>query len=306
MDGLYAAGGTRILAKIAVELNRALQQRTLTGAAGSATARFVGRGEGWRVSDVICTSGPEQRPFEERHTGVTIAIVVAGTFQYRSSQYRPSARRDLMSPGSFLLGNPGDAFECAHDHGTGDCCISFHYTPDYFETVTGTRPRFHAQRLPPLRASAPIVARACTALGGAVDASWEELAIQVAVTTAKLANDVRPDGLEPSPSAMSRVTRIVRAMEHHPQAAALPLTRLAQDAKLSPYHFLRTFTRITGITPHQFALRARLREAALRLTFERTRVIDIALDCAFGDVSNFNRAFRGEFGVSPRAYRARG
>jgi AraC family transcriptional regulator len=103
---------------------------------------------------------------------------------------------------------------------------------------------------------------------------------------------------------MDRVTRIVRAMERHPEAAALPLTRLAQDAKLSPYHFLRTFTRITGITPHQFALRARLREAALRITLERTRIIDIALDCAFGDVSNFNRAFRGEFGMSPRAYRA--
>jgi AraC family transcriptional regulator len=118
------------------------------------------------VSDVLCTSGPEQRPFEERHTGVTIAIVVAGTFQYRST-----ARRDLMSPGSFLLGNPGDAFECAHDHGTGDRCVSFHYTPAYFETVTGARPRFQPQRLPPLRASAPIVARACTALAGSADAS---------------------------------------------------------------------------------------------------------------------------------------
>jgi AraC family transcriptional regulator len=42
----------------------------------------------------------------------------------------------------------------------------------------------------------------------------------------------------------------------------------------------------------------------LRNLGPRTRIIDIALDCASGDVSNFNRAFRGEFRVSPRAYRA--
>ncbi|HEX7808465.1 MAG TPA: AraC family transcriptional regulator, partial [Thermoanaerobaculia bacterium] len=84
---------------------------------------------------------------------------------------------------------------------------------------------------------------------------------------------------------------------------SLSLQLLAKDAGLSPYHFLRTFTRLTGTTPHQFALRARLREAALKLTASRDRIIDVALDCGFGDVSNFNRAFRGEFGVSPRNYR---
>jgi len=35
------------------------------------------------------------------------------------------------------------------------------------------------------------------------------------------------------------------------------------------------------------------------------RILDVALDAGFGDVSNFNHAFRGEFGVSPRRYRQR-
>jgi AraC-like DNA-binding protein len=34
----------------------------------------------------------------------------------------------------------------------------------------------------------------------------------------------------------------------------------------------------------------------MRLAVERARVLDIARDCGFGDVSNFNRAFRTEFG----------
>jgi AraC-like DNA-binding protein len=49
--------------------------------------------------------------------------------------------------------------------------------------------------------------------------------------------------------------------------------------------------------------RARLREAATRLLTERGKVLDVALDSGFGDVSNFNRAFRAEFGVSPRMFR---
>ena len=49
--------------------------------------------------------------------------------------------------------------------------------------------------------------------------------------------------------------------------------------------------------------RARLREAASRLIAETEKVLDVALDCGFGDVSNFNRAFRAEFGESPLAFR---
>ena len=72
---------------------------------------------------------------------------------------------------------------------------------------------------------------------------------------------------------------------------------------MSPYHFLRTFKAVTGITPHQWLLRARLREAAQRLANSRTGVTAIALDVGFDDLSNFIRSFRAEFGVSPRQYR---
>jgi AraC family transcriptional regulator len=78
------------------------------------------------------------------------------------------------------------------------------------------------------------------------------------------------------------------------------LRGLAQFARLSPYHFLRTFEGLTGTTPHQYLLRGRLRRAAFRLRTESTKILDIG----FGDVSNFNRSFRSEFGVSPRVYRA--
>ena len=53
------------------------------------------------------------------------------------------------------------------------------------------------------------------------------------------------------------------------------------------------------MTPHQYILRARLRQAAVRLKTSSDKVLEIALDTGFGDLSNFNHAFRAEFGVSP-------
>jgi AraC-like DNA-binding protein len=98
----------------------------------------------------------------------------------------------------------------------------------------------------------------------------------------------------------------VRAIEHHPDAA-LTLQDMAREAGLSPYYFLRTFQLVTGITPHQYLLRTRLRNAAAQLADRNgerpATILDIALECGFRDVSNFNRAFHTEFGISPRRYR---
>ena len=94
----------------------------------------------------------------------------------------------------------------------------------------------------------------------------------------------------------------MRRIERDPDSA-LTLRSLAREAGLSLFHFLRTFERLTGVTPHQYVLRTRLREAAMRLMAGPAKILDIALDCGFGDVSNFNHAFRAEFGVSPRRYR---
>jgi AraC family transcriptional regulator len=290
---------------IVAELQRALAERSATGAPGRAAARLLAKGDGWTVSDVVCTSGPHDRPFEERHARVSIAIVAAGSFQYRSS-----SGRALMTPGSLLLGRAGDAFECGHEHGTGDRCLSFWYAPEAFARLAadagarGRWPGFRALRLPPLRALSPLVARALGGLAGLATsrAGWEELSLELGALAVRLVSGLSPDRRDPPPSALARVTRAVRLIERDPDRE-LGLATLAAEARLSPFHFLRTFERLTGVTPHRYVVRARLRQAAIRLATERTKVVDVALDCGFGDVSNFNRAFRSELGVSPRAFR---
>jgi AraC-like DNA-binding protein len=290
------------LAKIAVELDQALARRTEDGTIGQTTPRVIARGDGWTVADVLCTRGPHDRPFEERHTRYTIAIVLTGSFQYRSP-----LGRELMTSGSLLLGNQGQCFECGHQHDAGDRCLSFWYEPDFFERLAidaGARAHqvgFRVPRLPPLRPLSPLIARAGAGAAGA-GVPWEEFAVTLGASSIRLAAGLSSNQNGLPLNAEARVTRVVRTIDRYPEAA-LSLEQLARTARLSPYHFLRTFQGVTGITPHQYVLRARLREAASRLADETDKVLDIALDCGFGDVSNFNRAFRTEFGVSPRQFR---
>ena len=232
----------------------------------------------------------------------SIAIVVSGSFQYCSS-----AGSELMTAGSLLLGNAGDCFCCRHEHGSGDRCIAFFYDAELFEGAgfgpSAAGARFRVPRLPPSRALAPMVAKALALQAGDPGINGEELGMELAAKAIEVAGNTKSSSsTRTEPSALARVSRVVRMIDNEP-GVRRGLGGLAEFARLSPYHFLRTFEALTGTTPHQYLMRLRLRRAALRLRTERSRILDISLDCGFGDVSNFNRAFRAEFGVSPRAYR---
>jgi AraC-like DNA-binding protein len=287
------------------DLDRALAQRRQLGTPGAMSPRTIAETDDWTVKDVLCTSGPGDRPFEEQHSRYALAIVLAGTFQYRSP-----LGQALMTPGSLMLGNSGQCFECGHAHGEGDRCLSFWYAPDYFERLSadaGVRrigARFTVPRLPPLRALSPVVTRAALGLTSPGDTPWDEFSVIVAASAARLSAGLSSDRRGWPLNAEARIADAVRTIDHDP-AGAWTLKRLACAGRLSPYHFLRAFNHVTGVTPHQYVLRARLRAAALRLVRESGRVLDIALDCGFGDLSNFIRAFRTEFGVSPGQFRQR-
>jgi AraC-like DNA-binding protein len=206
-----------------------------------------------------------------------------------------------------MLGNAGQCFECGHEHAIGDRCLAFWFTPEFFDRIaTGIgvrrqRLEFSALTIPPLQVLSPVVSRACAGLFGSSSVDWHELGVSLAGHALGLAAGLSGGDAFP-PGAGERVTRAVRLIEGDLDGD-LTLDRLADESRLSPFHFLRTFERVTGLTPHRYILRARLRHAAMRLECEGDRVLDIALDSGFGDVSNFNRAFRAEFGTSPRIYR---
>ena len=290
-------------------LSGALHRKARTGAAGASEARLVAVGEGWRVADIVCTYGPSDRPFEEHFLATSISLVLAGSFVYRTG--REAA---LMSPGALMLGNFGHAFECSHQHGEGDRCLSFQFEPDLFERIAqdvGAKgATLHSDRLPPLRQLAPLSARASMAAKSAAEGaaarsatSLEEIGLDLAGAVIAIVSDT-PERVQINETRdAGRIALVLRHMEASSEQA-LSIAGLAREAGLSRYHFLRMFKRATGITPHQWLLRTRLRHAAERLVATLDPVTEIALDVGFDDLSNFIRSFRAEFGVSPRRYRA--
>ncbi len=266
----------------------------------TATAHLLASGPGWRASDIICTAGPDDPAFEEAHPQHCIAIVRSGSFRYRSTQ--GSA---VLAPGALLLGNRGACFECGHEHAAGDRCLAFQFEPAWLEGIVAAVPGarrvdFARAHLPPLPALAGLVVQAEIAAGETE--RLEEAALRLAGAVASVLSGAKPGAATPSARDQRRITRALRHIESRCEEA-LSIDDLARQAAMSPYHFLRTFRALVGMTPHQYVLRTRLHRAALLLRRTDQPVAGIAFDCGFGDLSTFNRRFRRVMGASPSDYR---
>lgn len=85
----------------------------------------------------------------------------------------------------------------------------------------------------------------------------------------------------------------------------LEIRALARQLGVSPDRLERAFHREAGQPPAAYLRQMRLRHAADLLLHSATPVQEVALACGFQNPSSFARAFRQEFGRSPRALRAR-
>lgn len=255
---------------------------------------MLGSGDGWRVLDVLCTLGPLDQQIEEEHKLASVSVVRAGVFRYQGEEGRA-----LLSAGALLLGNAGHVFSCEHEHGSGDRCLSFQLTPERFAGVArdvGTRwTRFAVPRLPPCRALAPLLAQAVLAEGPRL----EEVALELTGAALLEASGVTSHAAH-SAGEERRVAKLSRTMEAQ-LAEPHPLADLAQQAGLGRFQLLRAFKRVTSLTPHQWLLRARPREAARLLGETAAPVTEIALDVASATCPTSPAHFTWSLGSHPGA-----
>jgi AraC-like DNA-binding protein len=264
--------------------------------------RVIAEGQGWTVAEYLCCAGPGDPPFEERHERFAVVAVAEGTFRYRTD-----AGEALLHPGAVMLANAASCYECGHEHGVGDRCVSVHYAPTLFEEIAtsvagSSRTRFTAAMLPALSGLAPAtVAVERLAAAPVEPAPTEELALVFAERTlAALA--AAPPRCRLHWADARRVSAVLRHVEAE-ATSRVTLADMAALAGLSSYHFLRTFRRVTGSTPYRYLLELRLRRAATCLVETCEPVSAIAFDAGFGDLSTFNGQFRRAFGMTPTAYR---
>ena len=103
-------------------------------------------------------------------------------------------------------------------------------------------------------------------------------------------------------SASSNARRTTEWLENK-LSEEFNLDRLAEQAGLSKFHFLRSFKKATGQSPSQYHINSRM-DAARRLLRETKKsVVDVALEVGYSNLSHFAQMFRRETGLTPREYR---
>jgi AraC-like DNA-binding protein len=251
------------------------------------------------VADYRCRLGSAERPFTELHGCPSVSYVRAGTFGYRSR-----GRSFELVAGSVLVGNTGDEFVCTHDHrGGGDECLSFQLTPELVE-VLGDHPQsWQRVALPPLP-ELMVQAELCQACSdGESDVGLDEAGLLFVSRFLQLSANRELEPPDTRPLLRRRVVDSALWIDEN-FASDIDLASLSRQAGMSAFHFLRTFARVLGVTPHQYLVRCRLRQAARRLGCGEASVTQIALDVGFRDLSNFVRTFHRAAGLSPRRFRA--
>lgn len=249
------------------------------------------------ASDYRCAARRGDRPFAEVHSGFCIAYVRKGSFGYRSR----GETFELVA-GSLLIGHPGDEFVCSHDHAEGDECLSFHLSPELVDSLGGGGEPWRSGRVPPLAELAVLGELAQAAAQGRSDLALDEAAMLLAARFSALAAGRSPG--RSGAGSRDRRRAVEAALWLDARAhESIDLAQVAREVGLSPFHFLRLFARVLGVTPHQYLVRARLRRAASLLPDATRSITEVAYEVGFNDLSHFVRSFRRAAGVSPRGFR---
>jgi len=106
------------------------------------------------------------------------------------------------------------------------------------------------------------------------------------------------------PRADVRVSKLAKTISNYLDAhlsEPISLDELSQTVFLSKYYLERVFSRETGVSIYQMLLQKRMIHAR-NLMQEGVPLTSVAQRCGFSEYSGFYRAFRNEYGISPRKY----
>src|ERR1700761_321035 len=249
------------------------------------------------VSDFRCSVVPGEKPYAEQHRCHSISFVRKGSFGYQCR-----GRSHELVAGSLLIGTPGAEFICTHDHVCGDECLSFFFEGELVETIGERAEAWQVGAAPPLAELMVLGELAQAAADGRSDIGPDEAGHLLAHRLIEVVADKPKQPAKITAKDRRRAVEAALWIDANAERE-IELQDAAREAGVSPFHFLRLFAGVLGVTPHQYLVRSRLRRAARLLADDDRPVTDIAYDVGFGDLSNFVRTFHRAAGVSPLKFR---
>src|SRR6266404_5411098 len=227
------------------------------------------------VSDFRCTAVPGEKPFVEQYRCHSVSYVRKGSFGCHSR-----GRFFELVAGSILVGHPGDEYTCTHDHVCGDECLSFFLAPELVEAIGDRTEIWQIGSAPPLPELMVLGELAQAAACGRSDIGLDEVGQAFA---SRFVEVVSGRAREPVPAKARDRRRAVETalwIDAHSHRQ-IDLEHAAGQAGISPFHFLRLFASVLGVTPHQYLVRARPRHAARLLAEDTRSITSIAFDAVF-------------------------
>jgi AraC-like DNA-binding protein len=85
----------------------------------------------------------------------------------------------------------------------------------------------------------------------------------------------------------------------------LSIKDLAREVHISPFHLIRQFEAVFGVTPHQFRQASRLDLARRLLAAGEYSVTEVCMEVGFSSLGSFSALFTARVGETPSAYRRR-
>ncbi len=126
--------------------------------------------------------------------------------------------------------------------------------------------------------------------------------VQILVVLNRQALRHRRD-MEAKASPDSVVYQILSYINEH-YSEDLTLDDLANRFFMSKYHLSREFGRLVGTSVHRYIVQKRL-VMAKQMMQDGSPATEVYPHCGFGDYSNFYRAFKAEYQITPREFAAR-
>jgi AraC-like DNA-binding protein len=101
--------------------------------------------------------------------------------------------------------------------------------------------------------------------------------------------------------------RLCRARELLAELPERPLRvdDIAAEVEISPFHFIRQFESVFGVTPHQFRIARRLELAKGLLAQGDRSITDVCMEVGFSSLGSFSTLFARRVGEAPSAFQRR-
>ena len=143
----------------------------------------------------------------------------------------------------------------------------------------------------------------CAAQSDWGDHRADELALTITACLRQKSGGPRQQAPGQDPKLSRDVLRTAIRFVNENLESKLKWDEIASDVGLDPFTFGRGFKLSTGMTPHQYIIRCRLRRAMKLLARDEVSLADIALEVGCSCQSHLTTLFRKHLGTTPGAFR---